>query len=189
MNLDNPRDISKLDRDNMLELLSFFSKQCMDGLFIGEHTSIDKAYMKKYENIIFTGLGGSAIGADTIKDLLAEEIKIPIFVNRNYSMPAFAGEKTLVFAVSYSGNTEETLSAYTDAIKKHTNIIVITSGGKLQELASKNKNMVITIPKGYPPRCALGYSFIPALMILCKMGLIKTKKNEIKEAAALMSAM
>ena len=189
MNLDNLKEISKLDSQNMLELLCFFPKQCMDALFIGEKTCVEKSYMKNYKNIVFTGLGGSAIGAETTRDLLAGEIKIPIFVNRNYGMPAFVSCETLLFAVSYSGNTEETLSAYEEAIKKRANIIVITSGGKLKELALKHKNMLITIPNGYPPRCALGYSFIPALTVLSKLGLIKNKKDDLKKALTLVDTL
>ena len=182
MDLDNLRQISKLDKENMLELLTHFPKQCEDALFIGEHSAIKESYKKSYPHIIFTGLGGSAIGADFVKDYVSGEMRVPIFVNRNYELPSFAGNDSLVFAASYSGNTEETLAAYMDAKARHAKVIVITSGGKIKDLALKNKDMLITIPKGYPPRCALGYSFIPALVMLSKLGLIKKKTGEIRDA-------
>ncbi len=180
MDLDNLKRISHFDRENMLDLLVSFPRQCEDALFIGERTKIGPTYNKKYANIIFTGLGGSAIGADIVKGYIGDEVNIPIIVNRNYTMPASLCKDSLVFAVSYSGNTEETLSAYNGALKSGANIIAITSGGRLKELASRNKNTLIIIPKGYPPRCALGYSFIPAIIALSKIRLIKEKEKEIR---------
>ena len=91
---------------------------------------------------------------------------IPVIVNRNYTLPRFANNNSLIFAVSYSGNTEETLAAYDEARARGANIAVVTSGGKLKELAFKNKDALAIIPKGYPPRCALGYSFIPPTAML-----------------------
>lgn len=183
MNLDNLKEIKKADKENMLDLLVSFPKQCEDALFVGERSDIKTHYKKTYSNIVFTGLGGSAIGADIVKGYVGNEINIPIVVNRNYTLPNFVDSNSLVFAVSYSGNTEETLSAYTEAKEKCANTAVITSGGKLKELALKNKDTLVMIPKGYPPRCALGYSFIPAVVILSKLGLIKNKRDEIKKAA------
>jgi len=189
MNLDNLKDISRIDKENMLDLLVSFPKQCKDAISIGEAVRINSYYKKSYSNIVFTGLGGSAIGADVIKGYLETEIKVPLVVNRNYGLAQFVNEDSLVFTVSYSGNTEETLSAYADAVKKNANIVVITSGGKLGELALKNKNILATIPGGYPPRCALGYSFIPALVLLSKLGFVKNKKNEIKKSATFLNTL
>ena len=186
MNLDNLKNISKLDREKMLDLLVSFPRQCEDALFIGGRFNVTASYKKSYSNIVFTGLGGSAIGADIIKGYLGNEIDAPIFVNRNYTIPGFVNRNTLLFAISYSGNTEETLSAYAHAKKAGAKIVVVTSGGKLQKLALKNKDALIVIPKGYPPRCALGYSFIPAVAALSKIGLVKNKKDEIKKAACFL---
>ena len=183
MSLDNLAAISKLDKESMLDLLTGFPKQCEDALFIGENTRIKTLYKRSYSNIVFTGLGGSAIGADILNTYVGGEIGIPIVVNRNYTLPNFVNNSSLIFVVSYSGNTEETLSAYSEAKKRNANTVVITSGGKLKELAFKNQDMLALIPKGYPPRCALGYSFIPAVVMLSKLGLIKNKKDEIKQAA------
>lgn len=178
-----------IDKENILRFLMSFPEQCHEALGIGEGIKIDKVYKKKYSNIIFAGLGGSAIGADLIKNFIENEIKIPISVNRNYTLPNFVNKDSLVFIVSYSGNTEETLSSYKDALKRGGKIIVITSGGKLETLAIKNKHILISIPKGYPPRCALGYSFIPALISLCKLGLIKDKRKEIQKASNFLKSI
>jgi glucose/mannose-6-phosphate isomerase len=131
-------------------------------------------------------MGGSAIGADLIKDYLRDEIKVTIYVNRDYTIPDFVGRDSLVFACSYSGNTEETLSAYSRAKKNGAKVIAVTSGGKLEKLARKNRDLVVSIPQGYPPRCALGYSFIPPLLLLGKLRLIKNKESDIDEMIALV---
>ena len=189
MDLDNIKHIAKLDRESMRDLLVSFPRQCTDALFIAEHSTVKEVYRRKYANIVFTGLGGSAIGADIVKDYIGGEVGVPIIVNRDYTVPEFVNNSSLVFAVSYSGNTEETLSAYADARKKRAKIIVITSGGRLKELASKNRDALALAPKGYPPRCALGYSLIPALVMLSGCGLIKEKNHEIKKAAQFLDVL
>lgn len=189
MNLDNLKEISKIDKENMLDLLVSFPKQCEDALFIRERSRIKASYKRRYSHIVFTGVGGSAIGADIVKGYVGGELDTPIFVNRDYTIPRFVNKNSLVFAISYSGNTEETLSAYTCAKKSAANIAVITSGGKLKELALKNNDMLIVIPKGYPPRCALGYSFIPAVQALSKLGLVKNKSDEIKSSARFLDSL
>jgi len=189
MSLDNLDAISKLDKESMLDLLTGFPKQCEDALFIGENTRVKPSYKKVYSNIVFAGLGGSAIGADILNTYIGDEISIPIIVNRNYTLPNFVSSNSLVFVVSYSGNTEETLSAYSEAKKRNANTVVITSGGKLKELAFKNQDMLALIPKGYPPRCALGYSFIPSILMLSKLDLVKNKKDEIKQATKFLESL
>ena len=186
MNLDNPKDIARIATENMLDLLFTFPGQCEDALSIGEGTTVRSRYRRRYLNIVFTGLGGSAIGGDAVKGYTAGEINVPVYVNRNYALPHFVNKDSLVFAVSYSGNTEETLSAYVDAKKRKANTIVVTSNGKMKDLALKNDETLIVLPKGYPPRCAFGYSFIPAVVMLAKLGLIKDKSKEIKSAAHLL---
>lgn len=189
MNLDSPKDIAKIDTENMLDLLVSFPRQCEDALFIGEHTALKAGYKKHYSNIVFTGLGGSAISGDIVRECVQDEAGTPIYVNRNYTLPRFVDKNSLVFVVSYSGNTEETLSAYAEALRRGANIIAVTSNGKIKELALKNNNIVVTLPKGYPPRCALGYLFIPAVVILAKLGLIKNKSEEIKGASRLLAGL
>jgi len=189
MDLNNVKNMAKLDKENMMDLLVSFPRQCEDALFIAEHTDIKSQYKRDYEHIVFTGLGGSAIGADIIRNYVSGDIKTPIFVNRDYTLPAFVNKKTLLFAVSYSGNTEETLSAYTKAKERGAKIIVVTSGGKLKDRALKNGDMFVSIPKGYPPRCALGYSFIPPVVILSKLGFIKNRNTELKKAADLLDSL
>lgn len=179
-NLDNKDFISKLDKSNMLRLISQLPDQCKEAYDIGKDSGISKTD-KDIQNIVFAGLGGSAIGADIIKVFLQNELTVPVVVCRNYTLPNFVGKKTLLFCSSYSGNTEETLSAFEGGLKKGANIITMGSGGKIKELSIKNGFKHVTIPPGYPPRTATGYMSITVLAILTKLGLIKDKEKEVMD--------
>ncbi len=175
--------VKSFDRSDMLSLLAGFPQQLRDARDIGEGADFAKEIDKDFNKIVFCGLGGSAIGADLIKSYIAGECKVPIIVNRDYTLPAFVDTKTLLIISSYSGNTEETLSAYREGKKANAKIVTITTNGELKKIAENNNLPCIVIPKGLPPRCALGYSSIPLIVLFSKLGLISDKGNEIKETA------
>ncbi|MDD5496429.1 MAG: SIS domain-containing protein, partial [Candidatus Omnitrophica bacterium] len=168
-------DIKKYDKSNMLALIESFPKQCAEARNIGEGFKLPKGFKARFKNVLVTGLGGSAIGADLARSYVSGEAKVPIFVNRNYTLPNFVDEETLVIASSYSGNTEETLSAYRDARSRKATLMAITSGGELKKMAEQDKAPCVIIPTGFPPRCALGYSFFPLLVMLSKLGIVADK--------------
>ena len=180
-NILNSKRIARIDSENMLGLLISFPEQCEHAICIGRNTPLPGRYKKRYKNIVFLGLGGSAIGGDIIRSYLVEEANIPISVVRGYSLPRFVNKDSLVFATSYSGNTEETLSMYKEAISRKAHLIVITSGGRLERLAIKNGNLLVSIPRGFPPRCALGYCFMPALILLGKLNIVKNQEGVLRE--------
>ncbi len=179
--LDNRELVSKLDASNMLKLISDLPAQCREAYEIGKKSGVPEIDCKKIDNILFAGLGGSAIGADIVRIYLQNELKVPVIVSRNYTLPNFVGKGTLLFCSSYSGNTEETLSSFEDGLKRGANIITMGSGGKLKELSAKNGFKHIEIPSGFPPRTALGYMSITVLAILVGLGFIKDKKKEVEE--------
>ncbi len=115
---------------------------------------------REVKNIIITGLGGSGIGASIVSEVLATELSVPVTVNKDYTIPAFAGENTLVLACSYSGNTEETIAAVEAAIAKKCMIASMSSGGKLADLAAAHNWNHFMVPGGNPPRSMLGYSLV-----------------------------
>ena len=180
--LDNFKLIKKYDVSAMLGILESFPQACTDAKRIGEKFELPKRFKKGHNEIVCTGLGGSAIGADLVRSYVADEARIPFFVNRNYTLPNFVGKDTFVIASSYSGNTEETLSAYQDARSRRADIIVITSGGKLKDMAKNDLVPCINIPAGLPPRCALPFSFFPLLILLSKMDIIKDQSSFIDDA-------
>lgn len=176
------KEIKKYDKSGMLDLVESFPEQCLRAKDIGTAFKVPGDLRLQYRNIVFIGVGGSAIGADLVRSYIADEAKVPIFVNRNYTLPNFVDENSLVVAASYSGNTEETLSAYKDAKSKKAALVAITSGGELEGLARQDNYPHMIIPKGLPPRCALGYSFFPSLILLSKLGIIEDKSSEIYAA-------
>ena len=146
-------------------------------------------YKKDYRNILISGLGGSAIGGDILRSYALAQSPIPLLVNRDYLLPAFVNGQTLVLAVSYSGNTEETVSAYHAAKQRGADIIVISSGGRLSALAQEDGFLVVKVPGGMSPRAASGYLFCPLALILEQMGLLSGVSRDIQETVQVLSAM
>ncbi len=178
-------EIKLYDNFNLFQVTADFPHQIEEAVIIGSNLQ-PAADLKDIESIIICGMGGSAIGGDLLRSYLLYECKIPIYVNRNYRLPAFANEKTLVVISSYSGNTEETLSSFDDAVEKGCKIVCSTSGGKALVMAEAQNRLTIKVPKGYQPRCALAYSFFPLLMLFSKLGLIEDKLDIIVRIIDLM---
>ena len=167
-----------IDNSNMLKAIEDFQYQCRTALGLAKGMTVSG----KINNIIIAGMGGSAVGGDLLR-LYMHDSKIPVATIRDYKLPNYVNENTLVFAVSYSGNTEETLSAYEDALRKKAKIIAVTSGGKLGDISNKT----IKIPKGMQPRAALGYLFFPVLGVLVNSGIVKENQAEINEMLDVLS--
>lgn len=181
-------EIKKIDKENMLDLILDFPEQWNKAEKISEKFKVPGEF-KKINKIAVSGMGGSGIGGDLLKVSLLNQLKIPVIVNRNYSFGKFVDKETLVFAVSYSGNTEETLSAYNDAYSKKAKIISITSGGQLKELSDKNGVPVVSIPSGMPPRTAMGYLFLPSLVVLNKLGFAYGTEKDITETYSVLKTL
>lgn len=162
----------------MQEFITNFPKQLSEALDIAEKSqfSLNKF---KIQNVIITGMGGSGIGGTFAQEYASEYSPLPIIVNKSYHLPKFVNKHSLIIASSYSGNTEETLSCVEDALKSEAKIVAITSGGKLDQLCREKQLPVVNIPKGYPPRTCLGYSFVQVLNILSYFNLVPT--NWIKD--------
>ncbi|MCD6317726.1 bifunctional phosphoglucose/phosphomannose isomerase [Candidatus Aerophobetes bacterium] len=172
--MDNLKEIAKVDKEKMRDILISFPSQCRQAVKIGEKTKLPPEYFSGIEKVIVCGMGGSGIGGEILKTLLLSLMKIPLFVNRDYNLPKFVNRKTLIFVISYSGNTEETLSIYEEAKKMGCYLIAITSGGKLKDLCGQDKIPLVTIPSGMPPRTSVGYLFLPMLKIMEKLISIET---------------
>ncbi len=163
-----------IDTRDMYTILERFPQQIMDALKLAEHFKIKE----NVDKIIVTGMGGSALAGDILKAYLHDS-KIPVYVNKDYFLPDFTNSKTLVFVISYSGNTDETLHAYRNALRKGAKIVVITSGGKLETLARKQGIDYILVPKGLQPRLAYGFLFFTIITVLQNSKLITDRTNEI----------
>lgn len=181
--------IQNLDPSGMAELLRSFSRQVEDGNRIGETFHIPRSFGKNIEKIVFVGMGGSAIGGDVIRSLVSRESSIPIWVWRHYKLPPFADSKTLCIFSSYSGNTEETISAFYEARRRRLKALAISSGGELARLSIDSSIPWIEIPKGYPPRSALGYSVFPLLNVLSHLKLAKSEPGAFEETVSLLETL
>jgi len=138
----------------------------------------------KFDKIIICGMGGSALPANILITYLFNELKIPVFSHRSYNLPPQADKNSLIVAISYSGNTEETISAYSQALEKGYKVAAIATGGKLKEIAEKNNKPIAVIPTDAgQPRFSVGYQSAALLKILANSGVIEDKSGEILETA------
>ena len=168
------------DKSNFISFLQNFPNQIIESkqLMAGFKTEID---VSNIQNIVFSGMGGSAICSNLLLDYIQDELKLPAMVNREYSIPAFVNKHTLFISISYSGNTEETLSATNSAQQTGALVIGLSSGGELEKFC-KDKNFPhIKIPGGLPPRQALGYLFFSLLFLFEKLEFISSKNHEVDE--------
>jgi glucose/mannose-6-phosphate isomerase len=179
VDLDDEKIYKRIDPENMRGHLHRLPQQCSaawdkakEFQLPGDYADIDK--------IVILGMGGSAIGGDLVRSLFSSEKKPVIFVNRDYDLPAFVDEKTLVIASSYSGNTEETLSAFSQALKKNCKKLAITTGGELKKLADHAGVPVFIIDYVSQPRAALGYGFMSLLAFLQKLNFTGDKSSDVK---------
>jgi glucose/mannose-6-phosphate isomerase len=145
---------------------------------IGNH---DLSYQDSIGQILITGMGGSAISGDYLKKYLEKKLNIPILVQRNYNIPVYASTNTLVITMSYSGNTEETISCLIQSIKNRCPTFCISSGGKLEAFCIASKLPFFSIPPGYQPRASFPLLFFPLLKILDAMNLIKLDQAQVEE--------
>ena len=144
-----------------------FIEQLEDAFLIGEKADF-LIPNKEINNVLILGVGGSGIGGTIVAKNALLGAAIPVMTCNDYHIPEYVNHDTLVIACSYSGNTEETLTALKKCEKKNSEIAAVTSGGQLKEICQLKKYNHIIIPKGNPPRSCLGYSLTEQLFILVK---------------------
>jgi glucose/mannose-6-phosphate isomerase len=178
--LDISERILKIDESGMLDDLLKTANYCRDAIERAEQIIVSKNVNPK--NIIIIAMGGSAIGGEILHDWLRDRLSISIEVCRDYNLPAYVNNETLVFVNSYSGNTEETLTGFLSAIQRKCYVISITSGGQLEKFSKKLELPHLIIPTGLQPRVAIPYLFFPLPILLEKLGLLTNVKEELNEA-------
>jgi len=173
----------KIDKSNMRQKILGFSKQFSVGLQSAKNIKIKGGFDK----VLVCGMGGSALPAEILKIWLeAYKIALPLGIHRDYGLPYQIDEKHLIICISYSGNTEETLTALEEARRRGLKIVAITSGGKLLRFCQKYKIPAALIPGGYQPRMALGFQFAALMKILVNCGIIK---NNLENISALEKSL
>lgn len=172
----------------MKNLIDNFPSNLKEALEIAAKNPLTKSY-PAFTNIMICGLGGSGIGGKLVAGWLANELDIPVNFCQDYTLPKYVNNKTLVIASSYSGDTEETLSAVEQAHTKGAYIIAVTSGGKLAEYCNKHHYEYILVPGGNPPRTQLAFSIVQLTHIFSQLGMVKKERlEEFSKAADLLIA-
>lgn len=169
----------------MQSLVENFGNQMIEAREIGEKAQFTQPD-REIHNIALIGLGGSAFGGEIIKNYIAGTAKVPFEIYRDYKIPAYISENTLLIASSYSGNTEETLSSLEQALPRNPKVVCITSGGKVLETAKANGFDHVVLPGGYPPRSAAGFSITQQLYALRAYGFIGDFSADLQEAIDLV---
>jgi glucose/mannose-6-phosphate isomerase len=181
--LDDLGRMRKIDGSDMLSFCVDAAKHYQEAVEAAEKISLSYS---KPENVVVAGMGGSAIGGEFLKDWARDRVKVPIEVSRSYSLPAYADERSLVLVVSYSGETEETLSAFLDAVQRGCMVFCVSSGGSLLRFAGRLGVSFLRVPSGFAPRAALPYLFVPLLKALEKVGIVSGVSVELSEAIAVL---
>lgn len=185
MNLDDGQRIKQLDPQNMLAEIDGLPDQLEKAWALGMSQKLDG--FTGVRRLLIAGMGGSAIGGDIVSTYVAERIETPVFVHRNYGLPAWArGPETLVIASSHSGNTEETLSTFDEALDADCRLMVITTGGQLAERAAAAGVPIWRFDHAGQPRAAVGFSFGLLLAALVKTGLMPDVSEEVEGAVEAM---
>jgi glucose/mannose-6-phosphate isomerase len=184
-NLDSQADIQKLDVSHCYDSIVFLPDQCESAWNQVKSMELPKE-LSGASSVVFASMGGSAYGGRIIKALYTRELTVPVDLINDYHLPGYVSPSTLVFAGSYSGGTEETISCIDEALSKQTKLVGISSGGKLAEIFKTNsKPAYVFDPKFNPsgqPRLGQGYMQMGQIGIMAKLGVVPTTDNEAKEA-------
>ena len=167
----------------MKDTIIKFPEQFQEGFDAAKETGKELAG-KKFKEILICGMGGSALPGELVKLLIPFlKIKIPVRVHKDYGLPPFVQKDSLIICISYSGNTEETLSAFKEALGKFS-LVCVTSGGQLEKLSRQEGIPLALLPQKTAPRMALGYQFAALIQILENIKIISGSKEAILKAAA-----
>jgi glucose/mannose-6-phosphate isomerase len=177
-----PEDYTKYDKEDMKKELDDFPNQIRDAY----RTTVTVGFKEPIRNIIIMGMGGSGIAGQLMR-LYLQDLGLHIVTNESYKVSRAGDKNSLVFINSYSGNTEEAVSSYRDAVRRKCNIISISSGGRLEELARMNRTKHIRLPKNLQPRVAIAYSFFTMLKVLESLNMMASKEKEVKKLVEILS--
>ena len=183
--LDDPVSYKRLDPTSFRDRIAGLPDQCRRAWDQGLQLSLPRSYAS-VDKVVIAGMGGSAIGGALLADLLAAEDAPPVFVCRDYSLPRYVDARTLVIVSSYSGNTEEALSAFHQARMRKCKVLCVTTGGKLGYDAANEGWPVFTVDHEGEPRTALGYSLLAPLAALQGLKLVRDRQDEVEDAVAVL---
>lgn len=184
MNIDEAVKDAALDPQDFLGVVERFSEQfewARDNML--QPSMIDAG---KIDSIAILGMGGSGISGDIVKAIIGPRSRLHVETIRGYELPAWVGDRTLVFAVSHSGNTAETLTTFDAALRSGAQMISIASGGTLAETSRRGGIPLVAFPGTYQPRASLGYLCLPQLFVCDRLGLVEGFKLGFDETLDLV---
>ena len=188
MNLDNLDFIHKHDPQNMLGEINILPTQLEKAWELGKTFPLDGLKSSRHSSrVVICGMGGSAIGADLLAAYVAPTCPLPVFIHRDYGLPAWVnGPETLVIASSHSGNTEETLDSFYTAVANKCQVVAITTGGKLANVAGEKNIPLWKFDHEGQPRAAVGYSFGLLLAVFSRLGFFDHPEHELSKTVETM---
>lgn len=181
-------DIRRVDTDGMYEAVRNFPVQWSDGRRRALAADWSGVHNNGHAGVLIVGMGGSAIAGDLLRTLTRTEASVPITVLRSYSLPAWVSPDTTVIASSYSGNTEETLSALDVALDRGASVVCITTGGRMASRADEAGVPLISLPAGLQPRAALGHSLTALCTVAERLGLLTASDEDWQETRSVLDA-
>jgi glucose/mannose-6-phosphate isomerase len=189
LDLDDSKAIADLDSEDVLGAVERFADQCREAWKIGKAVQ-GLPEGAGIESIVVLGMGGSGVSGDVVEAVIEPRLPLPFRVIKSYSpLPEWVGRNTLVFAVSYSGSTEETVAGLEDAHTKGARIVAVSSGGPLADAARKYGIAHIAIPSGLQPRASLPFLTLPLFAALENMGLIPDVSEDVEETTGVIEEL
>jgi len=189
IDLDDLQVYKQYDPQGMLNHINSFPRLCREAKKLADGFSLPDDFTE-VERVMMLGMGGSAISGDLISRLMSAESRIPFSVIRDYRLPAYSGENTLYIASSYSGMTEETLSTFSEALQiSNCKYLVITTGGRLKELARIHNIPLFTFDYDAQPRATLPFGFMGLLNFMQRLGFINDKSADIDEMFSILEQL
>src|SRR5579875_1186638 len=176
IDLDRPETYARLDPDDMYRRVTDLPKQIEDAWTSSASLSIPEDY-RSARTVLVAGMGGSAIGGSLLQSYGFDQLPVPVQVWRNYGLPAWVNEHTLLIAVSYSGDTEETVSALAEGQRRGAKIIAITTGGAVAAAAGARGIPTFRFSYSAPPRATIGYLFTPLIRIFAMLGFLSDQEQ------------
>lgn len=197
INLDDEELLAKIDNSDQLGSMSKWGELVKESREQSKKLQIPSKVRwnnltweyKQPKNVIICGMGGSAIAGDYFVSLFNNELSIPVIVNRDYNLPKFIDSESLVICISYSGNTEETLSRYHEALKRKSMIISISSAGLLEKFATKIGTPHVKIRAGIPPRTAFPLMYIALITLFENLDLIRNVEQQLEEVVRILDKL
>jgi len=186
--LDTPERLRYLS-GGMLENLERFPESCMEAIEEAEQLPLTLLKGRDFRAVVVAGMGGSAIGGHLLSNWLRETCPIPIHISRGYHLPAFVNSETLVLAVSYSGNTEETLTVLEELLEKGYTVITVTSNGEMKRISEEKGLPTLSLPMGMQPRAALPNQFFLLATLINRLGLTAGSWSEVGEALDVLKVL